>query len=671
MSLDESKSRSYQLAGRLAERLHISSQVRLISDRELFQKLKLDSIGSRVDLFEYFKRREQPPFYPSVDNREQTVAALRRFAGAENSIIDSADKVSEGIFHLLGFDDLRFGGRLPDWHLDPVSGKSSPLIHWTRISELDSEITGDKKIIWELNRHQYFSTLGQAYWLSNDEKYVDTFVEHIGSWMDRNPPKKGVNWLSSLELAFRSISWIWAFYFFKDSPRFTPDLFARMLKYLYLNGRHLETYLSTYYSPNTHLTGEALGLYFLGRFLPEIAVASRWKHLGHQILIDALDFQVRPDGSYCEQSSHYVRYTIDFYCNLLLLLRLEHAEIDAKILTKLHQLFDYLLHITQPNGHSPNFGDDDGGRFYFLDDREVTDFRPVFALGAVLLDRGDLKFAAGTASSELLWLLGLDGVDKFNNLGPVEPPARKHAFRDGGCFTSRTDWSKKADSILIHCGPFGFLNGGHAHAHTLSFALTIAGEPVFVDSGTYNYTSDLKERDAFRSSDAHNCLTVNGQSSSIAAGPFSWRSTATGRLLEWLQTPAGIQFRGSHDGFERFGVNYEREILFEGNGAYEIVDNLVSERPNQFQLHFVLSPNISAEILDRESSVAVKIPDHSTFLLIRTALSGAGAEIQGWSLEDCFVSPVYGAKLNSKKLIYTFAGAGVLRVRNTIEKVEK
>ena len=43
----------------------------------------------------------------------------------------------------------------------------------------------------------------------------------------------------------------------------------RVLKFLYLNGRHLETYLSTYFSPNTHLTGEALGLFYLGTLLPE------------------------------------------------------------------------------------------------------------------------------------------------------------------------------------------------------------------------------------------------------------------------------------------------------------------------------------------------------------------------------------------------------------------
>ena len=95
--------------------------------------------------------------------------------------------------------------------------------------------------------------------------------------MEENPPAIGVNWVSNLEVAFRSIAWLWALHFFEESTHLTPDIFLRVLKYLYLHGRHLETYLSTYVSPNTHLTGEALGLFYLGTLLPELKCAGRWR----------------------------------------------------------------------------------------------------------------------------------------------------------------------------------------------------------------------------------------------------------------------------------------------------------------------------------------------------------------------------------------------------------
>ncbi|MGH9764761.1 MAG: heparinase II/III family protein, partial [Blastocatellia bacterium] len=94
-----------------------------------------------------------------------------------------------------------------NWRLEPTSGKETPLTHWSRIDYLDPSVAGDKKITWELNRHSHFITLGQAYVMTGDEAYAQAFVGQASSWMDQNPPNLGINWSSSLELAFRSISW--------------------------------------------------------------------------------------------------------------------------------------------------------------------------------------------------------------------------------------------------------------------------------------------------------------------------------------------------------------------------------------------------------------------------------------------------------------------------------
>ncbi|MEJ7699130.1 MAG: heparinase II/III family protein [Pyrinomonadaceae bacterium] len=438
-SLAEFKERGRQEANVFAERFGISSQLKLQTDGQLFQKFDLQAGKvSAEDLLKHFRSRKSVKFYASFENPEATVGELRRhFPDEENRIINRANRICEGLFDLLGYENLRFGGKIPDWHFDPISQKTSSKLHWSTIEEVNAAETGDKKIIWELNRHQYFTILGRAYWLTKDERYAETLVAHLESWFAENPPKVGINWLSSLEVAFRSISWIWAFYFFKNSPRLTSEIFVKMVKYLYLHARHLETYLSTYFSPNTHLTGEALGLYFLGAFLPELEEAKRWKKVGYKILLDATDFQIRADGGYCEQSSHYHRYTTDFYTNLLILRQLEGAQIERKHLEKLNQLLEFLLFITEPNGKTTLFGDDDGGRFYFLDERPITDFRPTLTLGAVLFGRGDLKFAAKEASAELLWLLGAEGLRKFDELEAFEPKEVSKAFKTSGFFAMR------------------------------------------------------------------------------------------------------------------------------------------------------------------------------------------------------------------------------------------
>ncbi|HKP70760.1 MAG TPA: alginate lyase family protein, partial [Pyrinomonadaceae bacterium] len=481
-------------------------------------------------------------------------------------------------------------------------------------------------------------------------------------WMVNNPPKIGVNWLSSLELAFRSMSWIWSIYFFRTSPVFTPEILLQILKFLYLNARHLETYLSTYYSPNTHLTGEALGLYFIGSFVPEFEDAKRWRDLGYQILLNALDFQVRSDGTYIEQSSHYHRYTTDFYANLMILRELDESNVESKHREKLDHLLDFLMHVQQPNGETTLLGDDDGGRLYQFDERAINDFRPTLALGAALLNRGDLKFLAGQPSADLLWLLGAEGLRRFESIVPVEPRSLSQKFEAGGYFTARSSWREDADQIIIQCGPHGFLNGGHAHADALNFVMSLGGRPVFVDSGTYVYTSNRDARDRYRSSQAHNCLTVNGASSSRMHGPFSWRTLTDGHLSDWKVEGGAVAFRGHHDGFLPLGVRYERTICIAEDSTVSVKETLNSIDTSVFELHFILAPGLDATIDLDSHHVSVVDSSGTKILLIKPKITGENPGRYEWRKEEWSVSPVYGAQVETQKLVFQTEAQGSFEI---------
>jgi hypothetical protein len=353
-----------------------------------------------------------------------------------------------------------------------------------------------------------------------------------------------------------------------------------------------------------------------------------------------------------------------------LLRRIENSDVEPELESKLNKLFDCLLHVTMPDGTTPNFGDDDGGRLHFLDGGAVTDLRPALALGAVLLKRGDLKHAAGgEPSAELVWLFGSDGLNAFDAIPALEPAEKTRAFPDGGLFAARSDWTEKADSILIDCGPHGFLNGGHAHADALSFVMAVDGVPVFIDSGTYNYTSDLSERDRFRSSQAHNCLTVDARSSSIPAGPFSWKTTASGRLIEWRITGEGARFQGTHDGFADLGVAYARSIDINFNEGIRVEDSVSATRSHHYQLHFVLSPQFRVEIVDSSTAVIITASRDGTVLQLDSTVLGSVTEGPLWRKDDWTVSAVYGERSRSEKLIYSFKGTGDLQILTTMKRV--
>jgi hypothetical protein len=667
-SLDELRTRGAQALNAQAERRGLSALTRVPSDAAFFKLLDQERVGpsqlSAERLLEHFRARTSPSFFAAFADREETLRELRRRFGAreEERVIESAARNIEGRFDLLGLHDLRFGVPV-DWHLEPVSGLRAPRLHWSRIDYLDASVAGDKKIIWELNRHQYFNTLGRAYWYTGEELYAQIFVEHLTNWMDENPPKIGINWASSLEISFRAINWLWALHFFKDSPSLTPQVLMRLLKMLYLHARHLETYLSTYFSPNTHLTGEALGLFYLGQLLPEFRRATAWKSVGRSILMRELARHVRADGVYFEQSSYYQRYTTDFYTHLLILSRLNGEAVEDLLEEKLKALLDHLMYITRPDGTTPLYGDDDGGRLLMIDGRAANDFRATLSTGAVLFERADYKYVADEIALETLWLLGPKGCAAFDGLEAQTPGATSRAFEDGGYYLMRDGWSSESNYLLIDGGPHGSLNCAHAHADALAFDLASHGRTLLVDPGTYNYTGVAGMRDHFRGSAAHNTLTIDGQSSSVPAGPFSWQQVAKVSTHAWMSRERFDYFEASHDGYERLAspAKHTRSVLFIKGDYLLMLDRVAATGKHLCELHFQFAPD-AKPVLESESVESVE--DHVPAVVREHAERQPGLEIflfgEGgkWREESGWVSECYRQRRAAPSLVFVREALG-------------
>jgi len=571
-------------------------------------------------------------FFGGFHDLEKSVCEIKlRWPDTAQRIVEQADRICEGKFDLLGFRNLSFGDPI-DWHFEPISGKRIPLEHWSKLDYLDAGVAGDKKIVWELNRHQYFMKLGQAYVLTGDERYARVFAAHLEAWMEANPPKLGVNWASSLEVSFRSISWLWGLYFFGDVlPGGTKN---RALKFLYLNARHLESYLSTYFSPNTHLTGEALGLFYLGTLLPEFSEAKRWRELGSSILIEQIPVHVKPDGVYFEQSSYYHRYTTDFYLHFLILSRRNEIALPPAVEEAVVKLLDHLMYITRPDGTTPFFGDDDGGRLVMLDTRAANDFRPSLATGAALFSRGDYKFVAGDAAEELLWLLGVEGLRSYDSLAAHEPEKLSQAFPDGGYFVMRDGWTPESNYLLFDCGPHGALNCGHAHADALSFELAANGRTVLVDPGTYTYTGSKELRDWFRGSQAHNTVTIDGEPASIPNTAFTWKTITPCHLLDWVTTDNYGYVAGEHGGLVR--------SIFFLKGKYWIIrDTLKRAAEHKADIYFHFNSDTNPCLNDG------LIHEPASGLTIRSVGNGR------WFEENQWVSHCYGQKEPAKVFRYS------------------
>ncbi|HEX5733591.1 MAG TPA: alginate lyase family protein [Blastocatellia bacterium] len=581
-------------------------------------------------------------FFPSLGHRKEIARIMRRrFSDERDALIERAQRAGHGRFDLLGLSDVRFGDPI-DWRLEPESGKRTGLDHWSKIDYLSPEVAGDKKITWELNRHQHFVTLGQAYWLTGNEWFAASFVAQATSWMDSNPPGRGINWASSLEVGFRSISWLWALHLFAGSPQLTTEFVLRLLKHLMAHGRHLELYLSRYFSPNTHLTGEALALFYIGTALPELKRAERWRALGLRILLEQLQVQVRADGVYFEQSSYYHRYTTDFYMHLVMLADASGSSLPVEVQWKLADMLDHLMWITRPDGSTPLIGDDDGGQLIKLGSRAADDFRDTLATGAGLFGRGDLKAVAGKAPAELLWLLGPEGLSRYDQIKTEASNQQSRAFKSSGFYVMRDGWAENSSSVVIDCGPHGALACGHSHADALSFEFAALGKTWLVDPGTFTYTGNSRERDHFRATEAHNTITVDGQSQSLPAGPFSWSRVACANMRGFIAGNGYDYFEGSHSGYERLddAVSHQRAILFVKAGGDEggveepspylvVRDTLVAQKRHRYAITYHLAPGCSA-IADGNRVIVSEPGGRRLNIAVFGRLLPQASVIQGW-----------------------------------------
>jgi len=593
-------------------------------------------------------------FFCGAGEAPALCALLQRvLPGQAADIVSQAQRICEHRFDLLGYSGLDYGSQI-DWHLDVVHGKRGPRVPWFRIKYLDFEQVGDSKITWELNRHQHFLTLAKAYWLTGNEKFVREIFAQWEQWQRENPYPIGMNWASSLEVAFRCLSWIWTFFLLEDCALFTSDLRRRWIGMLNLSGRHIETYLSTYFSPNTHLLGEALALFFLGTLF-QLPSAGRWRERGWNVLVGEAGRQVRADGFYFEQSTYYHVYALDMFLHARILAEINQAGLSkVAIPDEFDQTLQRMLQALALLGRAgvpPMFGDDDGGRLF--DPRRVRAEHMLDPLttGAILYGRGDFKVAAATPCEETMWLLGAKAAADFDSL-PSRPASDSTALADSGFYLMADAESRQ--QLVMDAGPLGAGSGGHGHADALSVWLVRNGQNLLRDSGTLEYVGPSGERSRLRSTGAHNTLRVDGRDQAKSAGPFSWESFPAVQVRRWI---AGQQFdllEAEHDGYTRSSLPVtrspvtHRRLVFHRKGLFWLVRD-IAEGSGSHQLE--LAWHIGAG-LSRASD------DSDVFAGGGESLAILTAEGNGWSREvrSELWSPAYGSSETAQVVRFSAAG---------------
>ncbi|MGH9355359.1 MAG: alginate lyase family protein [Terriglobia bacterium] len=541
-------------------------------------------------------------FFERGDLSQIKALLAGRFPNETASIIEQADRICRHEFDLLGYSRLFFGAGT-NWRWDPVNRKQAPRKAWYKIHYLDFEEVGDHKVIWELNRHQHLVTLAKAWVLSEERKYATEILNQWQHWQRENRYPTGINWASSLEVAFRSLAWFWLGHLLASNAgapaRFQHDL----LQGLALNARHIERYLSTYSSPNTHLLGEAVALFFTGVLCPQLRSAARWQELGWGIIIDQSEKQVRLDGWHFEQSAYYHVYALDFFLHARILAARNDIPIPDVFDSTIQRMLEALQTCSQA-GLAPRFGDDDGGRVFDPRRNRAEHMLDPLSTGAILYGRPDFKAACGGLKEESVWLLGPEGARRFDEMDSAGFPPVSARLASSGLYVMASSGHALEGGpastplryqMTIDAGPQGTGNSGHGHADALSVQLSAGGEPWLIDPGAYRYISPGNDRDFYRSTAAHSTMQVDGCSQAEPLHQFAWRALPVVRADQWVTSERFDLFSGHHDGYRRLPepVTHRRWVFHLKPHFWLVRDLAEGEGEHDLEIFWHFSPALA------------------------------------------------------------------------------
>jgi hypothetical protein len=300
-----------------------------------------------------------------------------------------------------------------DWHLDFKSG-----FRWSeKIGYLDIPYGHkpgvDIKVPWELSRMQHLPQFVWAYFLAMEgvegfhppRVYLQEFRNQVLDFIATNPPRFGVNWTCTMDVAIRMSNWLVTYDLFRAyGAKFDNEFEKIFIRSIYEHGLHIVNNLE--WDPifrGNHYLADIVGLLFVAAYLPRSSETDAWLAFAVQELIKEVKLQFNPDGTNFEASTSYHRLSAEMvvYATALVLglpfekqealKKYDHCLIKGKprlkagpipfyhlqgsdrltpfphwYIERLEKMAEVTMYITREDEHIPQIGDNDSGRFLKL-----------------------------------------------------------------------------------------------------------------------------------------------------------------------------------------------------------------------------------------------------------------------------------------------------------------
>jgi hypothetical protein len=541
---------SFSDSSGLSKSAFLNERIKEIGDRQLWDAIDLDLTGlvqvresvrsGNFDLAAiawgaYWSTKKHPTYVTSMDHLLLDTDLLTPVADFRNAMMRSPEELKMTIARA----DQILQNKIKAW--------GDTFVDFGEKVDFNREIGQSGKYgfhYWIWSRALILAWAG-----TGDDKYLAKFDQLFQWWYEqrnsitRSIPQFDVVYYE-LGLGVRNRAFIE--YYLSPYAGKTGQTHVRMLKTFLAAGRWLyeQEKWEGYRAGNWQIHGSYM-LSQLGLVFPEFRESAEWRRVGLQRMMEHLELDFFADGGHSERSPrNYTMGTYLSYRNLAYLLSaygVEHESAE-RIYASMGRTLEWWKSILAPTGEIPAVNDSHRGLF---PDRIIK-----------------------------------DGAALFGKQPESDSRYTSRHMPESGFTVMRSDTMRDALYLLLNYGPFA---GFHSHYDLLDFELYAFGKPLAVDAGIGATYDDPLYPDWYRSSRAHNMVTVND--SSIE------RDGVQGENILWGSIASADYFSGEQQGYRRFGIQHRRQVAFVKPSYWFILDDLRCARSGDTLSWYFHSPS--------------------------------------------------------------------------------
>lgn len=347
------------------------------------------------------------------------------------------------------------------------------LLHEKHKIDLESwNIEGEARHLWRFNLHymEYLIPLAMQYRKTKEKKYRDKIYLLLESWLDCHGDMKGDAW-QSYTISLRLINWLIVIDVLDEIVE-NKKLYDRLVDSIYLQYDYLKQ----------HQEKHLLGNHYFENLKCILVCASCFGEDRELIkykreFLKQCEEQILSDGMHFERSFMYHKIILEAIMRVMVVIK--NNDKDALFVKKLTEIANKMYSVMV--GFEGNIE-----RTLLFNDAGNNVAKPAAAF----------KRACGS-------------IGIFEKNGSSEK-----CLQDAGYYRYEGFIHEKEDrisrvSLFVDGGVIGpTYMPGHGQCDCLSYELFVNGEPVIVNSGTYQYQDELRQY--FRSTAAHNTFLING-----------------------------------------------------------------------------------------------------------------------------------------------------------------